>query len=146
YYAAKYDSVAVARVLIGAGISPSTYIETNPCLGERCTILGVAVERNSEKVVELLLSSRIDPDQLTGISNRKPGSTPLSESLIHIGDHKPNPKIVSLLLNAGADIKKIDTFSFKMFIEYGDADELVLLLNAGLSPNLTIDGQSFLEV
>lgn len=146
YHAAAYDAIDVAKALLECGVSPSCYIETNRALDEQSTPLGIAADRGSERVVELLLNKGVNVDDYTSVTSLQSNCTPLRQAIIHIGSGDiPNPKIVSMLLDHGADVHKINPRGLTCLAHHGDARELELLLKAGLDPNVDAEGEPLLS-
>lgn len=146
YYAAKYDSAAVAEALISCGISPTEYYEFGGGYPERSTFLGIAAEHGSEHVIELLLNRGVNVDDHTRVTSYQKDCTPLRQAILHSGsDSKPNPQIVKMLLSHGADVNNINPRGLTCLASSGDPDELELLLQAGLSPNVIAEGKSLLD-
>lgn len=143
-YAAKFDAKNVAEELIQCGVSPSCYVGGfYRAIDERVTPLGVAAENGSEDVLELLLNHGVDPDQYTSTSPVQQDCTPLRQALLD-GSKKPDSSIVKLLLSYGADVKKINPRGLSCMIDYGDAKEVELLIDAGLDPNTVAEGRSLM--
>lgn len=61
-YAAKFDSVDVARTLIECGVSPSCCGEIDSMPQKKVTPYDVAIEYSSEKVVKLLIRHGVNPN------------------------------------------------------------------------------------
>lgn len=146
--AAGYGKKDIVSLLLQRGIDPNPYdasIKPDYYGSEHETPLGKAAENGHADIVELLLKAGVPVDTPTH-TNPNRDFTPLDLAVIHIGSaRKANPRVVELLLQAGVDIKKLHKITLTMLHEHGDPQEITMLLNAGLDPNLSIDGKTFLD-
>lgn len=148
--AAEHNAITVAEALINhCKASPNAYNNNIPmvygsALAEHKTPLGIAAEFGKYKVAKVLLEAGALVDKNTHTALQQTDCTPLRFAMIH-KKKKSNYQLIKLLLEYGADIKKVDDIGMKLFLEKGSADEMELLLQYGLDANMIFDGKPLLD-